>query len=125
MRRVANTEPDLVELIDTVQAGAEAPTWAVDLADGPAALVTCCCSSAASHSCTCPESRSNRAADAYHGEGNTDAKDAAIIANQAGMRRDLRVLRLDEPAPSETTISGLAAVAVPVPSKSRVVRIAV
>ena len=67
----------------------------------------------------------NRAADAYRGEGNTEAKDAAIIANQARMRRDLRVLRLDEPAPSETTISGLAAVAVPVPSKSRVVRIAV
>jgi hypothetical protein len=61
----------------------------------------------------------------YRGEGNTDAKDAAIIANQAQMRRDLRVLRLDEPAPSETTISGSAAVAVPVPSNSRVARIAV
>jgi Transposase len=34
----------------------------------------------------------NRAADAYRGEGKTDAKDAAIIADQTRMRRDLRVL---------------------------------
>jgi hypothetical protein len=38
-RRVANTEPDLIELIDAVRAGADSLTWAIDLADGPAALV--------------------------------------------------------------------------------------
>ena len=39
----------------------------------------------------------NRAADGYRGEDKTDARDAAIIADQARMRRDLRpVLGEDE-----------------------------
>lgn len=38
-RRVANTEPDLLELIDAVQALATQIAWAIDLADGPAALL--------------------------------------------------------------------------------------
>jgi len=38
----------------------------------------------------------NRAADGYRGEGKTDAKDAAIIADQARMRRDLSPLRVDD-----------------------------
>jgi transposase len=39
----------------------------------------------------------NRATAGYRGEGKTDAKDAAIIADQARMRRDLRELHvLDE-----------------------------
>jgi hypothetical protein len=37
----------------------------------------------------------NRGAACYRGEGKTDAKDAAIIASQARMRRDLRELRLE------------------------------
>jgi hypothetical protein len=43
----------------------------------------------------------NRAADTYRGEGKTDAKDAAIIADQARMRRDLRLLRLNDPTIAE------------------------
>lgn len=35
----------------------------------------------------------NRASERYRGEGKTDAKDAAIIADQARIRRDLQVLR--------------------------------
>ncbi|WP_392964871.1 IS110 family transposase [Streptomyces sp. LN245] len=35
----------------------------------------------------------NRAAAGYRGEGKTDARDAAVIADQARMRRDLRPLR--------------------------------
>jgi hypothetical protein len=35
----------------------------------------------------------NRAAGGYRGEGKTDARDAAIIADQARMRRDLHPLR--------------------------------
>ena len=38
-RRVANTEPELIALIDSVVTGAEELTWAIDLADGPAALL--------------------------------------------------------------------------------------
>jgi hypothetical protein len=36
----------------------------------------------------------NRASAGYRGEGKTDAKDAAIIADQARMRRDLRELHV-------------------------------
>ena len=35
----------------------------------------------------------NCVAAAYRGEGKTDAKDAAVIADQARKRRDLRELR--------------------------------
>jgi transposase len=35
----------------------------------------------------------NRAAGTYRGEGKTDARDAAVIADQARMRRDLQPLR--------------------------------
>ncbi|WBB70895.1 transposase [Micromonospora sp. WMMD812] len=38
----------------------------------------------------------NRIAGAYRGEGKTDAKNAAVIADQARMRRDLRELHLDD-----------------------------
>ncbi|WP_328600680.1 IS110 family transposase [Actinomadura physcomitrii] len=38
----------------------------------------------------------NRAADGYRGEGKTDARDAAIIADQARMRRDLPELHIDD-----------------------------
>jgi transposase len=46
----------------------------------------------------------NRAADGYRGEGKTDAKDAAVIADQGRMRRDLRELRLDEQLIAELRI---------------------
>src|SRR5215212_3722867 len=39
----------------------------------------------------------NRATAGYRGEGKTDARDAAIIADQARMRRDLRPLRPADP----------------------------
>ncbi len=35
----------------------------------------------------------NRAAEGYRGDGKTDAKDAAIIADQVRIRRDLSHLR--------------------------------
>lgn len=100
-RRVANAEPDLAELIDTVQCGAEALTWAIDLTDGPATLVIALLLERGQRLVHVPGIAVNRAADAYRGEGKTDARDAAVIADQARMRRDLRLLRLDEPAIAE------------------------
>ena len=41
-------------------------------------------------------SQVNSAAGGYRGAGKTDAKDAAIIADQARMRRDLSPLRIDD-----------------------------
>ena len=100
-RRVANTEPDLIELIDTVRSSADDLTWAIDLTDGPATLVIALLLTRGHRLMHVPGIAVNRAADAYHGEGKTDAKDAAIIADQARMRRDLRLLRLDDPTIAE------------------------
>ncbi|MFJ5620998.1 transposase [Micromonospora sp. NPDC093243] len=60
----------------------------------------------------------NRIAGAYRGEGKTDAKDAAVIADQARMRRDLRELHLDDTLlaePRMPTAPALRAIA-PAPS---------
>jgi hypothetical protein len=79
-RRVGNAEPDLVELIELVQGNARILTWAIDLIDGPAALVIALLLARGQQLVHVPGIAVNRAADAYRGECKTDAKDAAIIA---------------------------------------------
>ncbi|HEY7279455.1 MAG TPA: IS110 family transposase [Trebonia sp.] len=91
-RRVANDEPDLLGLIGDVTAIGEA-TWAVDLPDGGAALLIGLLLDAGQELLYIPGRAVNRAAGSYRGEGKTDARDAAVIADQARMRRDLQPLR--------------------------------
>jgi transposase len=91
-RRVANDEPDLLALIGEVAAIGEV-TWAVDLPDGGAALLIGLLVAAGQELLYIPGRAVNRAADGYRGEGKTDARDAAVIADQARMRRDLAPLR--------------------------------
>jgi transposase len=91
-RRVANDEPELLALIGDVTALGEA-TWAIDLPDGGAALLIGLLLDAAQELLYIPGRAVNRAAAGYRGEGKTDAKDAAVIADQARMRRDLQPLR--------------------------------
>lgn len=92
--RVANDEAALLELIAAVTdlaAGAEC-LWAIDLSSGGAALIL---GLLAAHSLPVvyiPGHAVHHAAKAYRGDGKTDAKDAAIIADQARMRRDLQLL---------------------------------
>lgn len=93
-RRVANDEAELRDTIDTVFAMASQVTWAIDLADGPAALVIMLLLTQQQRVVFLPGVAVNRAAAAYRGEGKTDAKDAAVIADQARMRHDLRELRI-------------------------------
>ena len=95
-RRVSNDEADLVALIDSVRARVRRLSWAIDLANGPAALVIALLLDRGQRLAYLPGVGVNRASAAYRGEGKTDAKDAAIIADQARMRRDLRILKLDE-----------------------------
>lgn len=92
-RRVANDEPELLELISDVTALAGEVTWAVDLPDGGAALLIGLLLDAGQELLYIPGRAVNRAAAGYRGEGKTDARDAAIIADQARMRRDLQPLR--------------------------------
>jgi transposase len=91
-RRVANDEPELLSLIGDVTALGEA-TWAIDLPDGGAALLIGLLLDAGQELLYIPGRAVNRAAGAYRGEGKTDARDAAVIADQARMRRDLQPLR--------------------------------
>ena len=71
--------------------------WAIDLAGGSASLVIALLLQHGQPVVYLPGIAVNRATAGYRGEGKTDAKDAAIIADQARMRRDLRELHvLDE-----------------------------
>ena len=94
-RRVTNDEADLLELISavtTLAAGGEL-TWAIDLNAGGAALLITLLIAADQRLLYIPGRTVYHASGAYRGEGKTDAKDAAVIADQARMRRDLQPLR--------------------------------
>lgn len=93
-RRVANEESELRDTIDTVLALGVPVTWAIDLANGPAALVITLLLTNEQRVVFLPGIAVNRASAGYRGEGKTDAKDAAVIADQARMRRDLRALHV-------------------------------
>lgn len=95
-RRVLNDESELAEAIDATLERAEEVTWAIDLADGPAALMITLLLQRGQRLRFLPGIAVNRASGAYRGEGKTDAKDAAVIADQARMRSDLRELHLED-----------------------------
>ncbi|TVT08344.1 IS110 family transposase [Amycolatopsis bartoniae] len=95
-RRVRNDETTLLELISQVTALANEVRWAVDVSTGGAALLLALLVAHGQQVCYLSGNQVHRAADGYRGEGKTDAKDAAIIADQARMRRDLSPLRVDD-----------------------------
>jgi transposase len=94
-RRVANDETVLLELIDAVTTLADGGevTWAIDLNHGGAALLIALLITAEQRLLYIPGRAVHHASGGYRGDGKTDAKDAAIIADQARMRRDLQPLR--------------------------------
>lgn len=92
-RRVANDEPELLELLADVMALGDDVTWDIDLADGGAALTTAILTNHAQPVHYISGRAIQRASESYRGEGKTDAKDAAVIADQARIRRDLHPLR--------------------------------
>lgn len=97
-QRVANDEADLNDLIDTVTRLADggAVTWAIDLNSGGAALVIALLTERGQTLLYLPGRMVYHASAGYRGDGKTDAKDAAIIADQARMRRDLHAMRTDD-----------------------------
>ncbi|WP_329316823.1 IS110 family transposase (plasmid) [Streptomyces sp. NBC_01278] len=95
-RRVLNDEPELLTLLADVLALDEDVLWAVDVADGMAALWINVLLNHGQHLVYIPGLAVNRASAGYRGMGKTDAKDATVIADQARMRRDLTVLRPDD-----------------------------
>jgi transposase len=94
-RRVANDEAVLLELIDAVTNLADGGevTWAIDLNHGGGALLITLLITAEQRLLYIPGRTVYHASGGYRGDGKTDAKDAAVIADQARMRRDLQPLR--------------------------------
>jgi transposase len=94
-QRVPNDEAELRELIRAVTTLADGGeiTWAIDLNHGGAALLIALLIAADQQLLYIPGRTVHHASGGYRGDGKTDAKDAAIIADQARMRRDLQPLR--------------------------------
>ncbi|MGC4982600.1 IS110 family transposase [Streptomyces sp. DT193] len=95
-RRVANDEPEILELLTDVLALGDEVTWGIDLADGGAALAITILSDHDQSVHYISGRAIHRASESYRGEGKTDAKDAAVIADQARIRRDLHPLRIGD-----------------------------
>jgi transposase len=105
-RRVANDEAALLKLITTVTAlgaGGEV-TWAIDLNAGGAALLITLLIAAQQRLLYLPGRTVHHASGGYRGDAKTDAKDAAVIADQARMRRDLQPLRSGDDSAVELRI---------------------
>lgn len=94
-RKVSNDEADLIRLIDEVDelAGGGRVRWAADLNSGGAALLIALLCERDQDLLYIPGRTVHHASAAYRGDGKSDAKDAAVIADQARMRRDLQPFR--------------------------------
>jgi transposase len=94
-RRIVNDEAALTDLIRTVKdlAGGGSVRWAIDLNSGGAALLITLLLGDDQDLLYIPGRTVHHASVAYRGDGKTDAKDAAVIADQARMRRDLHPFR--------------------------------
>lgn len=95
-RRVANDEPELLQLLADVLSLGDEVTWGIDLADGGAALVIALLLNHGQRAFYISGRAIHRASEGYRGEGKTDAMDAAVIADQARIRRDLHLLQLGD-----------------------------
>ncbi|MFD7377691.1 IS110 family RNA-guided transposase [Streptomyces mirabilis] len=103
-RRIANDEPELLELLADVLALGDQVTWGIDLADGGAALVIAILLNHDQPVHYISGRAIHRASESYRGEAKTDAKDAAVIADQVRVRRDLHLLRSGDEAVTDLKI---------------------
>ncbi|KUN90246.1 IS110 family transposase [Streptomyces caeruleatus] len=103
-RRVANDESELLKLLGDVLGLGDEAIWGIDLADGGAALVIAILLNHGQQLLYIPGRVVNRASEGYRGDGKTDAKDAAVIADQARIRRDLTPLRTGDDLVAELKV---------------------
>ena len=94
-QKIPNDESALLELIATVLNLADGGevVWATDLNHGGPALLIALLVCHGQNLLYIPGRTVHHASKIYRGEGKTDAKDAAVIADQARMRKDLQPLR--------------------------------
>jgi transposase len=91
-RRVVNDETELRTLVADVTVLGKDVTWAVDIVGGEAALALALLVAHEQTVLYLSGRAVHHAAGSYRGEGKSDARDAAIIADQARMRRDLTAI---------------------------------
>lgn len=92
-RRVENEEADIRLLLSEVDKLGRESLWAVDMAQGPVALLAVLLREAERDVLYVPGLVVNRSRVALAGESKTDRKDARVIAENARLRRDLERLR--------------------------------
>lgn len=94
-QRVPNDEPALLQLLVGVLelADGDEVVWATDLNHGGPALLIALLVGHGQNILYIPGRTVYHASKIYRGDGKTDAKDAAVIADQARMRTDLQPLR--------------------------------
>ncbi|GED90635.1 IS110 family transposase [Streptomyces sp. 6-11-2] len=95
-RRVANDETEVLELLADVLALGDEVARGMDLADGGAALAIAILLNHDQPVHYISGQAIHRASESYRGEGKTDAKDAAVIADQVRVRRDLHPIRVGD-----------------------------
>ncbi|WP_415856867.1 IS110 family transposase [Sinomonas sp. G460-2] len=103
-RKVSNDEVDLTALIAEVNALGTDVTWATDLNRGGASLMIALLHAHGQRLMYIPGRTVHHASRIYRGDGKTDAKDAAVIADQARMRHDLQPLRISDEASADLRI---------------------
>lgn len=104
-RRFANDENEILTLLADVTELADGEViWATDLNQGGSALLIAVLSGHDQQMLYIPGRTVHHAARTYRGDGKTDAKDAAIIADQARMRRDLNPVRAGDDIATELRI---------------------
>ncbi|GHE34876.1 IS110 family transposase [Streptomyces capitiformicae] len=90
--KVINDEAQILLLIDTARERADEVRWAVDISGRASTLLVALLVMHGQQVVYVPGRTVNRMSGAYRGEGETDAKDARVIADQARMRRDFAPL---------------------------------
>lgn len=94
-KKISNDETEILDLLAEVSGLADDTqiSWATDMNRGGAALLISVLTAHDQQVTYLPGRTISAAAQTYRGNGKTDAKDAAIIADQARMRRDIHPLR--------------------------------
>ncbi|GHG60911.1 IS110 family transposase [Sinomonas cellulolyticus] len=103
-RKVRNDEEDLTSLIAEVNALGTDVVWATDLNRGGASLMIALLHAHGQRLMYIPGRTVHHASRLYRGDGKTDAKDAAVIADQARMRHDLQPLRTGDEVSADLRI---------------------
>jgi hypothetical protein len=90
---VPNTQEAAEKLVGRAGKTGTSVCWAVDLTSAAASLLLAVLISAGQPVVYVPGRVVNRMSGAFAGEGNTDAKDARVIAETARLRRDLSAVK--------------------------------